>query len=74
MNLLLTIHTILTIKKLVIPAKFDWKDALNLESQLTEDEIMIRDAFRDYCQEKLMPRIKEANRHESEYVVGKWTY
>jgi len=44
--------------------KFDWQDALNLESQLTEDEIMIRDAFHDYCQEKLLPRITLANRHE----------
>nr|XP_053640452.1 glutaryl-CoA dehydrogenase, mitochondrial-like [Cherax quadricarinatus] len=44
--------------------KFDWRDALNLESQLTDDEIMIRDACRDYCQEKLMPRITYANRHE----------
>lgn len=25
---------------------------------------MIRDSFRDYCQEKLMPRILMANRHE----------
>lgn len=55
----------------VSAAKFDWRDALNLESQLTEDEIMIRDAFHEYCQEKLMPRIKDANRHESEYVVGR---
>lgn len=45
-------------------AKFDWRDPLNLESQLTEDEIMIRDAFHQYCQEKLMSRIKDANRHE----------
>ncbi|XP_066943971.1 glutaryl-CoA dehydrogenase, mitochondrial [Macrobrachium rosenbergii] len=44
--------------------KFDWRDPLNLESQLTEDEIMIRDAFHQYCQEKLMSRIKDANRHE----------
>ncbi|KAI4833133.1 hypothetical protein KUCAC02_016049 [Chaenocephalus aceratus] len=43
---------------------FDWRDALNIESQLTEEEIMIRDTFRDYCQEKLMPRIVMANRHE----------
>ncbi|XP_047474365.1 glutaryl-CoA dehydrogenase, mitochondrial-like [Penaeus chinensis] len=46
-------------------AKFDWRDALNLESQLTEDEIMIRDAFYAYCQEKLMPRIILANRNET---------
>lgn len=43
---------------------FDYKDALNLESRLTEDEIMVRDVFRNYCQEKLMPRIIMANRHE----------
>ncbi|XP_010765537.1 glutaryl-CoA dehydrogenase, mitochondrial [Notothenia coriiceps] len=44
--------------------QFDWRDALNLEGQLTEDEIMIRDSFRTYCQEKLMPRILMANRNE----------
>ncbi|CAL1530327.1 unnamed protein product [Lymnaea stagnalis] len=45
-------------------ATFNWKDALNLEVCLTEEEIIIRDQFRAYCQEKLMPRIIEANRHE----------
>uniref|UniRef100_A0A8C5LNP8 Glutaryl-CoA dehydrogenase n=1 Tax=Leptobrachium leishanense TaxID=445787 RepID=A0A8C5LNP8_9ANUR len=44
--------------------QFDWKDALCLESHLTEEEIMIRDSFRAYCQEKLMPRILQANRQE----------
>ncbi|KAL5015730.1 hypothetical protein ScPMuIL_005319 [Solemya velum] len=48
----------------VTGASFDWKDALNLESQLTEEEIMVRDHFRSYCQEKLMSRILEDNRHE----------
>ncbi|CAL8315756.1 unnamed protein product [Arctogadus glacialis] len=43
---------------------FDWRDALQLEGQLTEEEVMIRDSFRDYCQEKLMPRILLANRNE----------
>lgn len=43
---------------------FNWRDALDLEGQLTEEEIMIRDSFHDYCQEKLMPRILMANRHE----------
>ncbi|XP_057367713.1 glutaryl-CoA dehydrogenase, mitochondrial-like [Daphnia carinata] len=43
---------------------FDWRDPLNLESQLTEDERMMRDSFRTYCQDKLMPRITMANRHE----------
>ncbi|XP_069127812.1 glutaryl-CoA dehydrogenase, mitochondrial-like [Argopecten irradians] len=45
-------------------ASFDWRDALNLESLLTEEEIMVRDQFRSYCQEKLMPRVLMANRHE----------
>ncbi|KAM4037408.1 glutaryl-CoA dehydrogenase [Anomaloglossus baeobatrachus] len=45
-------------------AQFDWRDALCLDSQLTEDEIMIRDSFRSYCQERLMPRILMANRQE----------
>lgn len=50
-------------KKRVEP-KFDWKDPLSLESLLTEDEIIMRDQFKDYCQEKLMPRIVQSNRHE----------
>ena len=45
-------------------AKFDWSDAFNLEDQLTSDEILIRDQFHAYCQEKLMPRIILANRNE----------
>lgn len=48
---------------------FDWKDALNLESQLTEDEILIRDSFKQYCQEKLMPRILLANRNEGIILI-----
>ncbi|XP_036335690.1 glutaryl-CoA dehydrogenase, mitochondrial-like isoform X1 [Rhagoletis pomonella] len=46
------------------PPKFDWQDPLNLESQLTEDEIAMRDAFRSYCQASLLPRITDANRNE----------
>jgi glutaryl-CoA dehydrogenase len=44
---------------------FDWQDPMFLEQQLGDDERMIRDAARDYCQDKLMPRIKLANRNES---------
>ena len=43
---------------------FKWDDALLLDEQLTEDERAIRDAAHDYCQEKLFPRVLEANRHE----------
>lgn len=45
-------------------ATFQWEDALNLNSLLTEEEIMLRDSFRSYCQEKLMPRVVNANRNE----------
>jgi len=43
---------------------FDYKDALNLECRLTEEEVMVRDVFRQYCQEKLLPRVMLANRNE----------
>jgi glutaryl-CoA dehydrogenase len=42
---------------------FQWDDPLLLESQLTEDERMARNAARSYAQEKLMPRILMANRN-----------
>lgn len=41
-----------------------------LEEQLTADEILIRDTFRTYCQERLMPRILLANRNEGAHAVG----
>jgi glutaryl-CoA dehydrogenase len=44
---------------------FDWKDALRFDDLLTPEEIMIRDAARDYAQGQLMPRIREAHRHET---------
>lgn len=44
--------------------QFNWKDGLELEALLTEEEIMIRDSFRTYCQDKLMPRVLMANRNE----------
>ena len=43
---------------------FQWDDPLLLEEQLSEEERMIRDAARAYCQEKLMPRITMATRNE----------
>ena len=45
-------------------AAFHWDDPLLLNSQLTDDERMIRDAANSYCQDKLQPRILEAFRHE----------
>lgn len=45
--------------------EFDWADPLSLTSQLGEEERMIQAAGRDYCQNSLMPRVLEANRHET---------
>ena len=44
--------------------EFQWDDPLLLDQQLTQDERMIRDAARDYCQGKLAPRIQDAFRNE----------
>ena len=43
---------------------FQWDDPLLLEEQLTGEERMVRDTARRYAQERLLPRIKEAFRHE----------
>ena len=43
----------------------NWEDILRIDAQLTEEERMIRDNVRDYCNKSLMPRILEANRNET---------
>jgi glutaryl-CoA dehydrogenase len=43
-------------------AAFQWDDPLGLESELTEEERMVRDTARDYAQDKLFPRVLAANR------------
>src|SRR3981189_2483578 len=43
---------------------FDWEDPFFLDDQLTGGGSGIRAAARDYCQDKLMTRVLEANRHE----------
>src|SRR5690242_14159650 len=45
-------------------APFKWEDPFHFDDQLTEDERMVRDSARAYCQDKLMPRVLEAHRHE----------
>ena len=45
-------------------ARFKWEDPLLLEDLLTEEERMVRDTAQAYAQEKLMPRVLEANRNE----------
>ena len=44
---------------------FDWQDALCLESLLSDEEKLVRDSARTYAQERLLPRIVQANRHET---------
>ena len=44
--------------------EFQWEDPLLLETQLSEEERLVRDTARNYCQDKLMPRVVTANRHE----------
>ena len=44
---------------------FKWDDPFLLNDQLSGEERMIRDTARKYCQDKLMPRILEANRSET---------
>ena len=39
---------------------FQWDDPLLLESQLTEDERMIRDTAREFAARELAPRIQKA--------------
>ena len=46
------------------PANFTWEDPFLLEDQLTEEERMICNTAKAYCQDRLVPRIIEANRNE----------
>lgn len=43
---------------------FKWDDPFLLNDQLTDEEKMIRDTARKYCQDKLQTRVLEANRNE----------
>jgi len=45
-------------------ARFHWDDPLLLDQQLAEEERMVRDAAHAYAQDKLLPRVTEAFRHE----------
>ena len=43
---------------------FSWEDPFLFDEQLTDEERIVRDSAQTYCQEKLMPRAREAHRHE----------
>src|SRR5688572_18754634 len=46
-------------------AAFNWEDPLLLQHALTEDERMVQESARRFCEERLMPGVLEANRHET---------
>ncbi|MGQ0700264.1 MAG: acyl-CoA dehydrogenase [Panacagrimonas sp.] len=46
-------------------AAFNWQDPLLLDDLLSEEERLIADAARDYCQGQLLPRVRDAHRHET---------
>jgi len=46
-------------------AQFNWEDPMNLTGNLSEEERMVMDNARNYCQEKLLPRVLMANRNET---------
>jgi glutaryl-CoA dehydrogenase len=50
--------------KVLKDSDFDWQDPLGLEADLTEEERMVRDSTRAFCQDKLMPRVRLAWRDE----------
>jgi glutaryl-CoA dehydrogenase len=46
-------------------ASFTWIDPFLLDEQLSEEERLVRDTTRDYCQDKRMPRVLLAHRYET---------
>src|SRR5690606_2502190 len=44
--------------------QFQWLDPLLLDQQLNDTERMVRDAARAYAQDRLLPRVQQAFRHE----------
>ena len=44
--------------------EFNWQDPLDLESMLTQEERMIRDSARAFCEDKLAPRVLNGFRNE----------
>ncbi|MCL7942509.1 acyl-CoA dehydrogenase [Marinobacter sp. ATCH36] len=45
-------------------ASAPWDDLLHFDKQLDETERQVRDSIRSFCDQRLMPGIIEANRHE----------
>ena len=45
-------------------ARFNWNNPFLLDEQLGDAERLVRDSARRYCQEQLLPRVRDAHRHE----------
>lgn len=43
---------------------FNYTDAFDLDSQLTDEELSLKEMAHKYCQEKLMPRVLKMYREE----------
>ena len=44
--------------------EMSWDDPLISDDQITSEEKIVQTSVKRYCQDKLMPRIIEENRHE----------
>jgi glutaryl-CoA dehydrogenase len=49
----------------VAPLPFDWADPFGLDSQLSDEERLVRDTAAGYAQERLQPRVTEAYLEEN---------
>ena len=49
---------------MTVPTHFQWQDPFDLDAQLTEEERLVRDSIREFCDKELMPGIIQANRNE----------
>ncbi len=54
----------ITMEKSKLKPSFKWEDPLLFDEQLTDEERIIRDSACAYAQDKLLPRVIEANRQE----------
>ena len=44
---------------------FNWQDPLLLTGQLSDEERMVSEAARNFCDERLLPVVRDMHRHES---------
>ena len=46
-------------------AAFDWEEPLLLTSQLSDEERLVLESARSFCQAQLQPRVRDMHRHEA---------